>query len=170
MSGCGASEVGRSATLDRLSLGRAAGVRYPPDVDAGGSGVVSRHQPYSACSCELALRAVGAARGRPRGGGGGGSPVWVWGVRGWALSHALPPVLVRVRPGPATHWLCVGGVWAWGPVTNPTARALASWLCALLGQHEGARGGGGFCPGVGLKQYPEPHDHGGVYNRSPCAH
>ena len=21
-----------------------------------------------------------------------------------------------------------------------------------------------------LKRYPEPHDHGGVYNRSPCAH
>ena len=21
-----------------------------------------------------------------------------------------------------------------------------------------------------MKRYPEPHDHGGVYNRSPCAH
>ena len=21
-----------------------------------------------------------------------------------------------------------------------------------------------------LKRYPEPHDHGGLYNRSPCAH
>ena len=30
---------------------------------------------------------------------------------------------------------------AWGPVTNPAARALASWLCALWGQHEGAWGG-----------------------------
>ena len=30
---------------------------------------------------------------------------------------------------------------AWGPVTNPTARALASWLCALWGRHNGARGG-----------------------------
>ena len=33
-------------------------------------------------------------------------------------------------------------MWAWGPVTNPTARALASWLCTLWGRHEGARGGG----------------------------
>ena len=40
------------------------------------------------------------------------------------------------------------GVRAWGPVTNPTARALASWLCALWGSHEGARGGAS-CLGVG---------------------
>ena len=35
-----------------------------------------------------------------------------------------------------------------GPVTNPTARALASWLCALWGRHEGARGGR-LLPGYG---------------------
>ena len=46
-----------------------------------------------------------------------------------------------VRSGPAIHWLWVRGVWAWGPVTNPTALALASWLCALWGRHEGPRGG-----------------------------
>ena len=46
-----------------------------------------------------------------------------------------------MRPGPATHWLWVQ-VWrAWGPLTNPTARALASLLCALWGRHKGARGG-----------------------------
>ena len=33
----------------------------------GGAGVGTRHQPHSARSCELALRAVGAARGRPGG-------------------------------------------------------------------------------------------------------
>ena len=152
--------------------------------------------------------------------GGGGAPLaWMWGVRGWALSHARPPVLgvccrgplptgcgwggcgrgdpsptrqralLRtgfarfwgrhegtrgwgasclgvgrpglgalphptarpwgVRPGPATHWLWVRGVWAWGPVTNPTARALASWLCALWGRHEGVWGGGRLLPGCG---------------------
>ena len=37
---------------------------------------------------------------------------------------------------------------AWGPVTSPTARALVSWLCALWGRHEGARGGAS-CLGVG---------------------
>ena len=63
---------------------------------AGGVGVGTRHQPHSARSCELALRAVGAARGRP-----GGAPLaWVWGVRGWALSHARPPVLGACGRGP----------------------------------------------------------------------
>ena len=38
---------------------------------------------------------------------------------------------------------------AWGAVTNPTARALASWLCALWGRHEGPLGGGASCLGVG---------------------
>ena len=59
-------------------------------------------------------------------------------------SGALPPrllVLSGVRPGPTTHWLWVRGLRRWGPVSNPTARALASWLCALWGRHEGARGG-----------------------------
>ena len=28
----------------------------------------------------------------------------------------------------------------------------------------------GFALRRGVKRYPEPHDHGGVYNRSPCAH
>ena len=37
---------------------------------------------------------------------------------------------------------------AWGPVTSPRARALASWLCALWVQHEGARGGR-LLPGCG---------------------
>ena len=62
-----------------------------------------------------------------------------------------------VRPGPATHWLWVRGVWAWGPVTIPTARALASWLCAPWGRHEGARGVsclGGERPGLGAHKRP----------------
>ena len=61
---------------------RAAGAHHPLAVGAGGAGVGTRHQPYSARSCELALRTVGAARGRP-----GGAPLaWVCGVRGRALS------------------------------------------------------------------------------------
>ena len=88
---------------------------------------------------------MGAARGRP-----GGAPVaWVWGVRRRALSHARPPVLWGVRPGPTTQWLLVRGVQAWGPVTNPTARALARWLCALWGRREVARGGR-LLPGCGV--------------------
>ena len=42
-------------------FGRAAGAHYPQAVGAGGAGVGTRHQPHSARSCELALRAVGAA-------------------------------------------------------------------------------------------------------------
>ena len=73
----------------------------------GGAGVGTRHQPHSARSFELALRAVGAARGRP-GGGGGGSCLGV----GRPVSGALPPPTARPLgglPGPTTHWLWVRG-------------------------------------------------------------
>ena len=50
------------------SLGRAIGARCPLSFGAGGAGVGACHQPHSARSCELALRAVGAV-----GGGQGGS-------------------------------------------------------------------------------------------------
>ena len=42
-------------------FGRAAWVHYPLSVGAGTAGVGTRHQPDSEHSCELALRAVGAA-------------------------------------------------------------------------------------------------------------
>ena len=42
-------------------FGRAAEAHYPLAVGAGGAGMGTRHQPHSARSCELALRAVGAA-------------------------------------------------------------------------------------------------------------
>ena len=103
-------------------FGRAAGAHCPLAVGAGGAGVGTRHLPHRAPSCELALPAVGAARGRL-----GGAPLaWVRGVRGWAVSHPRLLVLSGVRPGPTTHWLWVRGVRAWGPLTNPTAHALGS--------------------------------------------
>ena len=78
-----------------------------------------------------------------------------------------PPVLSGVRPGPTTHWLWVR---AWGPVTNPTARALASWLCALWGRHEGAREGR-LLPGCGASgdgRSPTPdHSSFPAYGRGP---
>ena len=116
---------------------RAVGAHYPLAVGSGGAGVGTRLQPHSARSCELALRAVGAARGRP-----GGAPLaWMWGVRGRALYHPRPVVLSGVQPGPTTHWLWVRGVRAWGPVTNPSTCTLACWHCALWGRHKGARRG-----------------------------
>ena len=154
--GVGPPGSGALPTPTTRPFGRAAGAHYPLAVSAGGAGVGTRHQPHSARSCELALRAVGAARGRP-----GGAPLApVWDVRGRALSHPGPLVLSGVRPGPTTHWLWVRGVWAWEPVTNPTARALASLLCALWGRHEGARGGR-LLPGrgaSGVGRSPDP-DH-----------
>ena len=42
-------------------FGRAAGAHYSLAVGAGGAGMGTRHQPHSARSCELDLRAVGAA-------------------------------------------------------------------------------------------------------------
>ena len=136
-------------------LGRATGAHHPLAAGAGDAGVGTRHQPHSVRSCELALRAVGAAQGHP-----GGAPLaWPWGVRGRALSHPRPPILWGVRPGPATHWLRVRGLRAWGPVTKPTARALASWLCAPWGLLEGTRGGrllpGFGAPGVGRSSSPD---------------
>ena len=118
----------------------------------------------------------------------------MWGVRGRALSHPRPLVRSGVRPGPTTHWLCVRGVRAWGPVTNPTARALASWLRPLWGRHEGARGGRLLpgCRGVrgrslsnprplvlsGVRLWPTTHlmwvrgvrAWGPVTNPTACAH
>ena len=41
-------------------FGRAAGAHYPLAVVAGGAGMGTRHQPHSARSWELALRALGA--------------------------------------------------------------------------------------------------------------
>ena len=140
--GFGRPGSGSLPAPNTLPFGRAAGAHYALAVGAGGAGVGIRHQPHSAHSCELALRAVGAARGRP-----GGAPLaWVSGAMGRALSHPRPLVFSEVQPGPTTHWLWVRGVRAWGPVTNPTARALASWLCALCGRQEGA-GRGRLSPG-----------------------
>ena len=100
------------------------------------------------------LEVVGVAVGRPRGGclllrapGGGASCLGV----GRPVSGALPPPTLALWAGcrgPVPTGCGCGGMRAWGPVTNPTARALASWLCALWGRHEGAPGGAS-CLGVG---------------------
>ena len=136
-------------------LGRLPGPTTPWLWVPGGAGVGTRHQPHSARSCELALRAVGAAQGCP----GRASHAWVLGVRGRALSHPLLPALWAGCWGPLPTGCGCGGVRAWGPVTNPTVRALASWLCALWGQHEGARGGRLLpgCGASGVGRSPTPY-------------
>ena len=142
--GRGASGVGRSPTPDCSPSGRAAGAHYPLAVGAGGCG---RGGPSP--TPQRALLRAGFARCR----GGmrvpGGAPLaWVWGVRGRALSLPRLPALWAGCRGPLPTGCGCRGVRAWGPVTNPTARALASWLCALWGRLEGTWGGAS-CLGVG---------------------
>ena len=145
--GCGASRVECSPTPDCPPSGRAAGAHYPLAVDAGGCG---RGDP-SPTPQRVLLRA-----GFARCGGGmrvpGGAPLaWVWGIRGRALSDPRLPALPAGCRGRLPTGCWCGGVRAWGPITNPTARALASWLCALWGRHEGARGGR-LLPGCGASR------------------
>ena len=79
--------------------------------------------------------------GRHEGAPAGAPLAWVWGLRCRELSQPRLPALWAGCRGPLPTGCGCGGPRAWGPVTNPTARALACWLCALCGQHEGARGG-----------------------------
>ena len=119
--GCGASEVGRSPSPDCPPSVRAAGAHYPLAVGAGGCG---RGDPSP--TPKRALLRPGFARC----GGGmrvrkGGAPLaWVWGVRGWALSHPELPALWAGCRGPLPTGCGCGGVRAWGPVTYPTAALL----------------------------------------------
>ena len=124
----------------------------------GGADVGTRHQPHSARSCELALRAVGAARGCP----GGGPLAWVRGVRGRALSHPRLPALWAGCRGPLPTGCECGGVRAGGPVTNPTAHSFA---CCGGGMR--VPGGGASClvverPGSGAPPPPTARPLGGL--------
>ena len=128
--GCGVSGVGRSPTPDCPPSGRAAGAHYPLAVGAGGCGLGDPSP-----TPQRALLRAGFAR---CGGGmrvpGGASLAWVWGVRGGALSQPRLPALWVGCRGPLPTGRGCGRMLAWGPVTDPTARALASWLCALWGR------------------------------------
>ena len=137
------------------------GVRRSLPPDHSSSEACGRGPPCTGCGCggcecwdpsptpqRVLLRAGLARCGCGRRVSGGAPRAWVWGVRGRALSHPRPLVLSGVRPGPTSYWLCLPGVWAWGPFTNPTARALANWFCVLWGRHKGAREGH-LLPGVG---------------------
>ena len=112
----------------------------------GGAGVGTRHQPNSVRSFELALRAVGAARGRP----GGGASCLVVGRPG---SGALPAPTARPLgglPGPTTKWLWVWGGAGVGTRHQTPQRSLFRAGFARCGGCMRAPGGGGaFCLGVG---------------------
>ena len=90
----------------------------------------------------------------------------MWGVRGRALSEPRPLVRSGVRPGPTIHWLWVRGVWAWGPVPNPTARALARCGGGMRGPRGGASCLGVGRPGTGT--LPPPTSR--LFRRAAGAH
>ena len=142
--GLGASGVGRSPTPDCPPSGRAARAHYPLAVGAGGAGLGTRHQPHSARSCELSLRAVGAGQGRP----GGAPPAWVWVVRGRALSHPRLPALWAAAGAHYPPAVGAGGGGCWDPSPTPQ-RALLRAGFARCRSGMGVPGGGASCPGVG---------------------
>ena len=144
--GYGASGVRGSPTPNYASFQACGPGPLPTGCGCGGWG---RANPSPVLHRALFQAGIARCGGNTRVPRGGKAPAWVPGVWGRAISHPRPLVLSGVRPGPTTHWLWVRGVRAWGLVTNPTARPLASWLCALLGRHEVPGGGGACCPDVG---------------------
>ena len=130
-----------------------AGCRGPLPTGCGCGGVAdvgARHQPHSARSCELALRAVGAAQGRL----GAAPPAWVWGVWGRALSHPRLPALWAGCRGPLPTGCGCGGGAGVGTCHQPhSARS-----CVLSGRHEDARGGRllPWCGASGVGRSPTP--------------
>ena len=138
--GCGASGVGRSPSPDCPPSGRAAGAHYPLAVGAGECG---RGDPSPTPQRALLPAGFARCRGGTRAPGGGTSYLGV----GRPESGALLPQTARPLgglPGLTTHWLWVRGDAGVGTRHQPhSARS-----CALLGRHEGARGGR-LLPGCG---------------------
>ena len=112
------------------AVGRSPTPDSPPSGRAAGA-----HYP-------LAVGAGGCGRGDP-------SPTPSALLR--AVGGAQPAFWAGCR-GPLPTGCGCGGMRAGGPVTNPTAGAVASWLCALWGRHEGARGGH-LLPGCGASGF-----------------
>ena len=91
-------------------FGRAAGGHYPLAVGAWGCGLWDPSPTPQRALLRAGFVRCGGSTRAP-----GGAPLaWAWGVRGQALSHPRPPVLLGVRPGPASHlpWVRCAGVGA----------------------------------------------------------
>ena len=155
LTGCGASGLGRSPTPDRPSLGHAAEACYPLAVGAGGVGVGNRHRPRSARSCKLALRVLGAARGRLR----GGLPAFVSGVRGRALSHAQPPAPGACGRGPSSTGCCWEGRGRGEPSQIPQRGCCKVAFRALKAARRRARGGAALAWVWGVRGWAHSYAH-----------
>ena len=153
--GYGASGVGNSPTPDHSSFSACGRGPIPPGCGCGGC---RRGDPSPTPQRALLRAGSPPCRGGMRVPEGGASCPGV----GRPGSGTLPTPTTRPfgRAAGAHYPLAVGaGGAAWGPVTNPTARALASRLCALWGRHEGAQGGRLFpgcgASGVGCSPIPD---------------
>ena len=129
--------------------------RLPTGCGCGGVGVWGPITNPTAPSRELALRAVGAARGRP---GGGASCLGV----GRPGSGALPTPTARPLgglPGPATHWLWVRGDAGVGTNHQPHSARSCELALRAVGAARGRPGGrllpGCGAPGVGRSFGPD---------------
>ena len=132
---------GYTPTPEGPPSGRAAGAHYPMAVGAGGCGCGDPSPNPQRALLRAGFSRCGGGTRAPR----GGAPLaWVWGVRGRALSHPRLPALWAGCRGPLPTGCGCGGVRAWGPVTNPTAHALA---CCRGGMR--VPRGGASCLGVG---------------------
>ena len=103
-------------------LGQAARPRCPCFPGAGGLNVGTQHRPHSVRSCELALRAVGMAGGRPRGGASRH-------CEGRLRSSARPPPTAHPRGGQLGS--AVEVLWAW--VCGRGGPALFLWRACPAG-------------------------------------
>ena len=152
--GCGASRVGRSPSLDRWSFGACCWGPLPTGCGCAGcwDGDLSPTPPRALLRAGYA-RCGGGTRA-PR----GGTSCLSVGRPGPGALAPRPLVFWGVQLGPTTHWLWVRGVLAREPATDPTARALVSWLCALWRRHERAQGGRLLpgCGASGVRRSPIP--------------
>ena len=128
----------------------------------GGAGVGTRHQPHIARSCELAVRAVGAARGDP----GGGLLPWCGasGVRRSPTPDCPPSGGAAEAHYPLA--LGAGGCGRGGPSPTPQ-RALLRAGFAHCGGGTRAPARGASCLGVGRRASgalppPTAHPLGGL--------
>ena len=124
-------------------LRRAAGAHYPLAVGAGGAGVGTRHQPHSTRSRELALRAVGAARGCP-----GGAPL-AW--ASWIGRSSTPdrPSFWACGRGPLPTGSGCGRCGCGDPSPTPQRALLCELALRPVGAAPGRPGGGRLLPGCG---------------------
>ena len=126
-------------------------------------GVGTGHQPRSARSWGLAMRAVG----RHEGARGAAPFACLWGVQGWALPLARPPVPRACGRGPLPTGCGCWGCQRWDPSpTRQRALLRACFACCGGGTRAPGGGGGASClglgrPGLGAVPRPTAH-HSGV--------